>query len=110
MTRLVIILLLALPISARADEPVRLRSAAVCRTDGGSDVTLPPGVYLPEPSWLALDLEMRRLQDAQTRLKAENISLRKDLDKSGWGLTLKWAGVALLVGAGLGFAGGAHYF
>lgn len=101
MTRLVIILaaFVLLCRSARADEPIRLRSAASCHTTAGSEVTLPPGVFLPEPAWLALDAEVRRLQESGTRLEAENASLRASLDKSGWGFTLAWVGAALLVGA-----------
>jgi hypothetical protein len=45
-------------------------------TDGGSELDLPPGVFVPEPEWLTLDKEIRRLQDAETRLQAERDSYR----------------------------------
>lgn len=47
---------------------------------------LPPGRFLDETSYTALDLEMRRLQDAETRLGAENTSLRKTTTswQPGW--------------------------
>jgi len=92
-----------------ADTPRRLGSAARCTTEAGSEVLLPPGVHLPEPVWLALDAEMRRLQDAETRLTAENASLKASLDKGGLLTTLKWLGAALLVGAAAGATAG-YYF
>jgi hypothetical protein len=60
-----------------APESLRLLSTARCTTEGGSEIELAPGRYLPEPVWLALDGEARRLQDAETRLGAENRSLRE---------------------------------
>lgn len=59
-------------------EIIHIKSRFEVRTERGSVVTLDPGYYVPEPAWDDLDLEMRRLQDAETRLKAENESLRKD--------------------------------
>lgn len=85
----------------------RLRSASEVRTEAGSHVTLPPGYFLPEPAFERLDAELRRLQDAETRLKAENESLRASAAWSGPG----WGTVALVLGAaGAGIAAGAHWF
>jgi hypothetical protein len=75
----------------------------------GNVVTLPPGYYVPEPTWSALDADLRRSQDDVTRLGAENDSLRASAtaaQNSGLG----WKSTAsLVVGA---FAAGiltAHY-
>lgn len=69
--------LLPLLFSRAAAEPLRLRSTATCTTEGGSSVTLPPGWYFDEPDFDELDGEVRRLQESETRLRAENKSLRE---------------------------------
>ncbi len=85
----------------RIDVPTRIKSAATITTDHGSVARLNAGGWLiPGPEWHRIDLEIRRLQTAETRLTAENKSLRNSLDdtSSVW----KW-----IVGAAvLGFAGG----
>jgi hypothetical protein len=47
---------------------------------------LPPGRFLDERSWVTLDEEQRRLQDQETRLTAENKSLRATASawQPGW--------------------------
>lgn len=49
-------------------------------------IELPAGRFVSEDGWGRLDAEMRRLQDAETRLKAENASMRGSLDSwsPGW--------------------------
>lgn len=78
---------------------LRLRSSARVMTDGGADLRLPPGYYLDEPNWNKLDAEVRRLQDAETRLTAENQSFRASLGtwQPGWKTLL---GAVILGGAG----------
>ena len=61
---------------------------------------LPPGRFLAEPTWARLDDEVRRLQDAEVRLTAENASLRKDA--AGWRPGWKSLASAVLVGVALG--------
>lgn len=61
---------------------IHIHSASSLHTDGGSDLRLPPGYFLDEPAHDRLDTEMRRLQDAETRLGAENTSLRASTQ--GW--------------------------
>lgn len=63
-----------------------LTSAATAHTAGGSDLRLPPGWFLDEAAWAVLDTETRRLQDAETRLTAENKSLRTATEswQPGW--------------------------
>lgn len=51
-------------------------------TDGGSDLRLPAGYFLDEPSYTKIDTELKRLQDSETGLQAANNSLRQSM--SGW--------------------------
>lgn len=45
-------------------------------------IELPAGHFVDTGTWSALDIEMKRAQDAETRLTAENVSLRAST--SGW--------------------------
>lgn len=65
-----------------AADPVNLhvRSSSHLVTSGGTALDLPPGYFLDEPSHIKLDVEMRRLQTAETRLVAENKSLHSSAD------------------------------
>jgi len=63
-------------------KPVQLLSDSVVKTDGGSVLHLPPGRYYRENVWVVLDTEIRRLQAQETRLTAENASLRTAV--GGW--------------------------
>lgn len=75
---------------AEGDQP------AVCRD-------VPAGRFLDEPAWQTLDTEIRRLQTAETRLTAENKSLRGSLStwQPGWRTML----VTFVVGAAAGVSG-----
>lgn len=57
-------------------------------------VRLSEGYYFDEPTYDRLDAEVKRLQDAETRLRAENDSLRKSAQawQPGW-LTVVTAAV-----------------
>lgn len=61
---------------------LHMRSPSTLKTDGGSELRLPPGYFLDEPTYDKLDAETKRLQDAEVRLTAENKSMRQSL--SGW--------------------------
>ncbi len=63
-------------------------------------IQLSPGYFFDEPTYNKLDTEMKRLQDAETRLQAENESFRKFAAtwQPGW-LTI---GTALVAGVALG--------
>lgn len=65
-------------------------------TASGEVVPLPAGVFLTTAAFEKLNVEVVRLQDAETRLRAENASLRDSLgdSKSTW---LAIGGVALAV-------------
>lgn len=60
-------------------------------------LTVGPGRYLDEPTWTVLDTEVRRLQDRETRLDAENRSLREST--KGW--SPGWRTLALTLGTGI---------
>lgn len=62
-----------------------------------SCVLLAPGYYLDESAWATRDAELKRLQDAETRLAAENQSLRGALD--GW--QPGWKTLVLTLASGL---------
>lgn len=81
---------------------LHLRSSTSVATDGGTNLRLPPGYYLDEPTWEKLDSEFRRLQDAETRLTAENKSMRTTTQswQPGW--------KALTITLVVGFAGGVY--
>ena len=92
------------PVGAAADpvtleEPVRKHVTVPSELHVGPVVfRLPPVYLMSEGVKDALDLEVRRLQDAETRLTAENKSLR---DGAG-----RWGTVALIVVSVLAVAGG----
>lgn len=62
---------------------------------------LPPGRFVDAGTWARIDAEHRRLQDSETRLIAENRSLRASADewRPGW----KTLATALAVGIGVGW-------
>lgn len=83
---------------------LRFRESPTITSARGTVLALPPGYYVPEPAWDALDAEVRRLQDAETRLAAENASLRasaKERPPGGWGVAALVTG-ALAAGITLG--------
>lgn len=63
-----------------------IQSESTLISDGGSILRLPPGYFLPDAKFNALDLELRRLQEQEVRLDAENRSLRKSAEtwSPGW--------------------------
>jgi hypothetical protein len=85
---------------AAADPILHFKSPSTVTTQKGSVLTLPPGYFLDEPTWKDKDAEMRRLQDAETRYKAENDSLRKSAAKQ-W---FDWK--VVVAAAAAGFAAG----
>ena len=88
------------PADADGDAPKHFHTPAHCDTDGGSHVDLPPGYFYDEAQKKAADVEMKRLQDAETRLRAENTSLRKSADP----LPIGWK--TLVAGLSAGVVGG----
>ncbi len=84
-------------------EPLHIRSESDLTTTQGTKLHLPAGYFLPDPVYDILDLEVHRLQDSETRLNAENKSLRQSADRPGAGLktTLLLVGISLVAGMGL---------
>ncbi len=74
----------------------------------GVTITLPPGYFQDEPTRSRVDLEVRRLQDAETRLTVENHVLRAEASKWSWGW--KAAAVTLAAGLAAGFYAGHRYW
>lgn len=75
------------PYTPKPGEVLHLKRPTTGRTDGGTDLRLPPGYFLDEAKYEAVDDELRILQDERTRLKAENASLResaKDWSPPWW--------------------------
>lgn len=99
---LVVIVALAWPARASADggEVLRLESPSTVVTDGGTELRLPPGYFVPDVTWQRLDAEVVRLQNTETRLEAENRTLRETPPP-----TRQWwigAGIGLVAGIVLG--------
>jgi hypothetical protein len=81
---------------------IRLSTGATITTDGGSTVRVPAGAHVVgEPEWQSLDVEMRRLQDAETRLTAQNDSLRNTASPPSWWGVLGF-GAGLIAGIVVG--------
>jgi hypothetical protein len=79
---------------------VHLKSASTCTTAKGSTVQLPPGYFLDEAKFAALDAEVRRAQDAETRLTAENASFRAHPPSAGpswWTIILPAVSAAVVL-------------
>ncbi len=78
--RIGIVLALATVLAAKdaSGDPIyRIKSPSTLKTEKGSELKLPPGYFLDETTWQERDAELKRLQEQETRLKAENGSLRK---------------------------------
>lgn len=84
---------------ARADI-YHVKSPSTLTTEKGSELKLPPGYFLDERTWQERDLELKRLQEQEARLKAENKSLRASASSPTWlTVTTSAIGVALAVTA-----------
>lgn len=91
-------LAVAIPRTAGA-EPLHFVNGGTVTTPRGTVLELPPGYYLADDAFAALDAELRRAQDAETRLRAENESFRKSArDGGGWA---PWALAAGAFAAGI---------
>lgn len=75
-----------------------IKTPSTLKTEKGSELKLPPGYFLDEETWMERDAEMRRLQEQESRLKAENLSLRSSADDFPWG--------KIALGIAVGLAGG----
>lgn len=98
-----VVLVLTLVAASAAAEPLRLTVSTTVSDGAGNERRLPPGYFLEDGTWSALDAELRRLQEAETRLAAENQSLRKS---AGAPPRWWWVVVGVATGATAGFAVG----
>jgi hypothetical protein len=97
---LAIVLLSARPAGAEPAPPIHVTVPTTISDAAGHSLALPPGFFLEEATWAALDVELRRLQEAETRLRAENQVFRdSDAPPRWW-----WVAVGVAVGAAGGFA------
>ena len=64
-------------------------------------IRLPAGYFLDEPTYDKLDVSVKALQDAKTKLEAENANLRKTVStwQPGWKSLLVTTLTALALGA-----------
>lgn len=69
---------LLLSTRAAGDPPIRFKTPITVTTEGGSVLNLDPGYYLTLDTWKTLDDEVKRLQESETRLKAENRVFREE--------------------------------
>lgn len=94
-------LAIAEPYEQKPGETLHIKTPGTLFTEGGSVVLTLPGHYYDDIGHGKLDTEMRRLQEAETRLKAENDSLRK----SAKGVSFGWVvlGTALAAGITTGY-------
>lgn len=108
----VAILVLLYATEVRADAPVPPPAAdhlvwteptVLCWPGLIGCVALAPGYYLSTPKFNILDTEMRRLQDQETRLIAENNSLRSSADSVPWPVLAVAASVGLCLGIYIGY-------
>lgn len=95
------------PVSATAPpctvRRCRIEPASTLKTDGGSELRLPADITIfPRPARSELDAELRRLQNEETKLKAENASLRASAEELpfGWGTIIAVAAAAVAGGVG----------
>lgn len=82
-----------------------LKTPSTVKTDAGSELKLPPGYFLDEISWRERDEKLKALEESDTRLRAQNASLRASATEVSFGW--RTLGVVLLVGVAAGFAGAA---
>lgn len=93
------------PPPAEVPPPWRFGGSPTC-TVAGLTIELPPGYYLAESAWSKLDLELKRAQDAETRLAAENNVFRRHAAAGNLG----WRGTALLVSTAFAAGAAATYY
>lgn len=79
--------------------PLHFKASPTITSAGGRVLTAPPGYYVIDETFAKLDAELRRAQDAETRLAAQNRSLRASASARPPVLALA---TALVVGIGIG--------
>lgn len=79
---------------------LRMREPVTVQKDDGTSYRLPQGHFLDTFTWELLDNEVKRLQDQENRLTAENISLKNNLKNAtpGWPMLLVVVAGAVVTG------------
>lgn len=62
---------------ALAEDVLELKTPATCETEGGSTVTLTPGMFITKTTWERLEADYKRSQNRVTYLEAEAKVLRE---------------------------------
>jgi hypothetical protein len=96
------VMLVATRAAAEPEAPIHLTVPTTVSDGAGNELKLAPGYFLTEDAWDALDLEVHRLQERETRLAAENESLRDSSSGPSWW----WIVSGVAAGAALGFWAG----
>ncbi len=78
------------PVEAPPTPHLQLTTPMLLTRNDGATRMLPPGHFFDNPAYDKIEKEIKRLQDQETRLTAENFSLRKATE--GW--TPGWKTVA----------------
>lgn len=82
---------------------IHLKSDADCVSTKGSHFQLPPGYELDEDTWALRDAEYKRRGEAETRLSAENASLKASATSVlSWPVVVSAVTAAFAVGYLLG--------
>lgn len=83
---------------------LHLQTPSTVVTDGGSNLRLPPGYWMDEPTYKRQDDDLKVLQDKDTRLTVENQSLRQSVSgwQPGWKMILSAVVTGLAAGIYLG--------
>lgn len=76
---------------------LRMRDDSTLTLKSGRVLELPPGRFIEEVEFMRMEIEFKRLQDAETRLTAERDSLQKTTE--GW--RPGWVTLSLTLATGL---------
>lgn len=82
-------------------EPIHFTRPFEVHIEGVEPLKLPPGYYFSEEERDKLDLHVRKIEDENTNLRAQNDSLRSSAGTSKW-FVLGVATLALIVGGVVG--------
>ena len=98
---LAVVLVVSLVSATVHSEPMRFKTPAQCTTEGGSDVALPIGRFIPEDDWQELDKKWKDKEDDNTRLTAENKVYVSEQSVLGWKSALAAAALGVAFGGWL---------
>jgi hypothetical protein len=81
-------------------ERLRMRDPSTLTLISGRVLELPPGRFIEEFEFMRMEIEFKRLQDAETRLTAERDSYRKSTESwsPGWKTLIGALTVGITIG------------